>query len=90
MFSPERETSSSAAAVEIDLPVLRRHLLHAARELPALGARTVDHGLLVDLGDRLIQARVLGKRVRDDEANRRGAGTRQIVDKRLGDRFGEF
>ena len=72
------------------LAVLRRHLLHATRQLPALGAGAIDHGLLVDFGDRLIQARVLGKRVGDDEANRRGAGTRQIVDKRLGDRFGEF
>ena len=70
--------------------MLRRHLLHAARKLPALCAGAIDHGLLVDLGDRLIQARVLGKRVGDDEADRRGAGTRQIVDKRLRDRLSEL
>ena len=72
------------------LAVLRRHLLHAARKLPALGAGAIDHGLLVDLGDRLIQARVLGKRVSNDEADRCGAGTRQILDKRLRDRLGEL
>ena len=33
----------------------------------SLGAGAIDHGLLVDFGDRLIQARVLGKRVGDDE-----------------------
>ena len=43
------------------LTVLRRHLLNATRQFPALGTRAVDDSLLVDLGDCLIQARILGK-----------------------------
>ena len=70
--------------------MLRRHLLHAARKLPALGAGAIDHGLLVNLGDCLVQARVLGKRIGYYEANRCGAGTRQILDERLRDRLGEL
>ena len=43
------------------LTALRRHLLNTARQFPALGTRAIDDSLLVDLGDCLIQARILGK-----------------------------
>ena len=43
------------------LTVLRHHLLNATRQFPALGTRAIDDSLLVNLGDCLIQARILGK-----------------------------
>ena len=57
-----------------------RELLHLLGKLAGATRRAIDDGLLVDLGNRLVQTRVLGELLGNERENGRVIGILEIRD----------